>query len=278
MKKIYSVVIWIACAAAAACRQPISSKPAATAAGNKPPAIMQPFRYHKIIEVAPGQDYDVFSWGRGPAATAAYLILHSDSTGKKYTTTTGDVDGKIVDVFNTDLDTDGNPEIFVQSQTADSTGYDKVEVYEYNQDNVRKLDFPKLTSRQKRGYHGGDDFTVKNNQLLRTYTIYDGDNAAAKPTAEKRTLAYSFHNNDFSVKQLSTDSTSAKTSADIQAQPAETAPADKNAANRQSGHHTRHHEARQHEHKHKQESRRRESKRKHGTEHHHETGRRRRHH
>ena len=31
----------------------------------KKPAIMDPFRFHKMIEVSPGQDYDILSWGRG---------------------------------------------------------------------------------------------------------------------------------------------------------------------------------------------------------------------
>ncbi|WP_299288863.1 hypothetical protein, partial [uncultured Mucilaginibacter sp.] len=57
------------------------------------PGLMQPFRFHKTIEVSPDNIFDVFSWGRGSNKTGAYLILESDSTGAKYTTTTGDLDG-----------------------------------------------------------------------------------------------------------------------------------------------------------------------------------------
>jgi hypothetical protein len=70
---------------------------------------MKPFRFHKMIEVSPGQTYDVLSWGRGSEEAGAFMILHSDSSAIKYTTTTGDLDGRIIDVYNSDMDVDGNP-------------------------------------------------------------------------------------------------------------------------------------------------------------------------
>ena len=77
---------------------------------------MDPFRYHKMIEVSPGQDYDILSWGRGEKGTSAFEILHSDSAAAKFTTTTGDLEGAIVDVYNSDMDLDGNPEILIQAK------------------------------------------------------------------------------------------------------------------------------------------------------------------
>ena len=84
---------------------------------------MEPFRYHKLIEVSPGQDYDIFSWGRGTLKAGAFEILHSDSGEAKYTTTTGDLDGEITDVFNTDMDLDGNPEILIQAKENDTVNF-----------------------------------------------------------------------------------------------------------------------------------------------------------
>ncbi|MBS1503748.1 MAG: hypothetical protein JST32_16885, partial [Bacteroidetes bacterium] len=104
----------------AACNQPQKTVPAQPV---KKPDFVAPFRFHKLIEVSPGQDYDVLSWGRGSAMTGAFLILHSDSAAKKFTTTTGDLDGTIVDVYNSDMDLDGNPEILIQARGTDSTNY-----------------------------------------------------------------------------------------------------------------------------------------------------------
>jgi hypothetical protein len=39
----------------------------------------EPFRFHKLVEVSPGEDYDVLSSGRGSKSIGGFLILHSDS-------------------------------------------------------------------------------------------------------------------------------------------------------------------------------------------------------
>src|ERR1700732_1877942 len=93
--------------------------------------IMQPFRFHKLVEVSPGQDYDVLSWGRGSKDTGAYMILHSDSAARKYTTTTGDLDGAIVDVYNSDMDLDGNPEILIETKGKDTVNYANMFAFEF---------------------------------------------------------------------------------------------------------------------------------------------------
>jgi hypothetical protein len=174
------------------------------------PALMQPFRYHKAIEVSPGQTYDIVSWGRGSTATGAFAILHSDSSKMQYNTTTGDLDGTITDVYNADMDLDGNPEILIQSKGKDTVNYAKIYAFEFSNNDANKLDFPKLTNSQKKGYRGNDNFYIKEGKLIREFPIYDGNDAAAKPTGAKRQLEYSLRSNDFTVKQLSKDSTSTK--------------------------------------------------------------------
>jgi len=172
-----------------------------------------PFRFHKLIEVSPGQDYDVLSWGRGSTTTGSFLILHSDSSGKKYTTTTGDLDGTIVDVYNSDMDLDGNPEILIQAKARDTTNYATIYAFEFNNSKANKLDFPKLTSSQRKGYQGNDNFYIKEGKFMREFPIYDGDGKDAKPTNAKRVLEYGLRGNNFTVKQLSKDSTDSKTAA-----------------------------------------------------------------
>ena len=182
-----------------------------TAKVSKKPAISAPFRYHKLIEVSPGQDYDVLSWGRASTTVGAFLILHSDSSGKKYTTTTGDRDGTIVDVYNSDMDLDGNPEILIQAKATDTANYATIYAFEFNNSKANKLDFPKLTKSQRKGYNGGDNFYIKEGKFMREFPIYDSNNKDAKPTGAKRVLEYGLRSNDFTVKQLSKDSTDTKT-------------------------------------------------------------------
>ncbi|OKS85798.1 hypothetical protein RG47T_1244 [Mucilaginibacter polytrichastri] len=192
----------------AACSQDQKTAPAVVIPVAKKPVLEEPFKYHKMIEVSPGRYYDVLSWGRGANGGGAYMILRSDSTDQQYDTTTGDLEGPIQDVFNADLDIDGNPEIIIQAKSADTTRFANVFVYEYNGSKSQKLDFPRLTPSQRKGYRGEDNMYIKDSKLMRQFPIYDGSGAAAKPTGEKRLLEYSLHSNSFSVRTVSSDTTS----------------------------------------------------------------------
>lgn len=174
----------------------------------KKPVIMDPFRFHKRIEVSPGDDFDILSWGRGSQAVGSFLILHSDSGRMKYNTTTGDLDGSIVDVYNSDMDLDGNPEILIQAKATDTTNYAIIYAFEFNNGRADKLDFPKLSSSQRKGYRGSDNFYIKEGKFMREFPIYDGNGKDAKSTGQKRLLQYGLRNNEFTVQQISTDSTS----------------------------------------------------------------------
>src|SRR4051812_4901636 len=101
-------------------------KPKVNYAAPSAPKVMDPFRYHKMLEVSPGQFFDVLSWGRGSTKTGSLLILHSDSAAKKFTTTTGDLEGAIVDVFNADMDIDGNAELLISAKAKDTIDYTRI--------------------------------------------------------------------------------------------------------------------------------------------------------
>lgn len=195
----------------AGCGGPDNKKPAASPAPKKP-ELMAPFRFHKLIEVSPGQSYDVLSWGRGSEEAGAFMILHSDSSAIKYTTTTGNLDGAIIDVYNSDMDVDGNPEILIQAKSKDTTNYTSIYAFEFNDNNSKanKLDFPKLTNSQRKGYRGNDNFYIKEGKLMREFPIFNGTGKDAKPSGAKRQLEYGLRGNEFTVKQLSKDSTDVK--------------------------------------------------------------------
>jgi len=183
------------------------TKTAVSTTAVKKPAIMPPFRFHKMIEVSPGQSYDILSWGRGSVDAGAFMILHSDSAGIQYSTTTGDLDGSIVDVYNADMDVDGNPEILIEAKSKDTTKYTSIYAFEFNNNKANKLDFPRLTSSYRKGYRGGDNFYIREGKLIREFPIYNGSGKEAQPTGAKRQLEYGLRGNEFTVKQLSKDST-----------------------------------------------------------------------
>ena len=72
------------------------------------------------------------------------------------------------------------------------------------------MTFPKLTGSQKKGYHGEDDFYIKEGKFMREFPIYEGSGENVRPTNKKRLLEYGLHGNSFTVKQLSKDSASVK--------------------------------------------------------------------
>ncbi len=245
MKKNFGFYLFmlIGCAFVSGCSNDEKPTSVTTTVSNKP-VIMDPFRYHKMIEVSPGQDYDILSWGRGSTATGAFEILHSDSAGAKFTTTTGDLDGAIVDVYNSDMDLDGNPEILIQAKGKDTINFTHIYAFEFTDGKANKLDFPKLTKTQKQGYRGDDNFYIKEGILMREFPIYNGDTKAAKPTGQKRLLQYGLRNNTFTVKQLSKDSTSVNSAQKIDkavAKPAETTGKPKATTTEHKKKHKKHH-------------------------------------
>ena len=203
MSNRYFFLSFVAIALFAGCGN--DTKPINNAPVEKKAVLTQPFRFHKLLEVAPGQDYDVLSWGRGSKDTGSFIILHSDSAGRKYTTTTGDLNGVITDVYNTDMDVDGNPEILIQAKRKDTINYTTVYAFEFSEGKAQKLDFPKLTASQRKGYRGEDNFYIEEGKLIREFPVFDGNGKDAKPSGEKRKLEYGLHDNTLTAKQLTKD-------------------------------------------------------------------------
>lgn len=204
MRKFAIFYVPVLCAIIAGCggnEKPVVKTPTA-----KAPSVMAPFRFHKLVEVSPGQYYDVLSWGRGAADTGAFVILHSDSSGRKYNTTTGDLDGSIKDVFNTDMDADGNPEIIIEAKSTDTTKYVNIYAFEFNNNKAREIDFPSLKS-SKANYRGKDNFYIQEGKLIREFPSYTGSGNEAKPTGGKFKLQYNLSGNEFDIKTLVKDST-----------------------------------------------------------------------
>lgn len=200
----HTIIIVFGLAILSACNQQ-PDKTNATVAVNTPAkaTLMAPFRYHKMIESSPGKYFDVFGWGRGKDSSGAYMILHSDSTGKRYSNTSGDLEGSIIDIFNTDMNMDGNPEIIIEARAKDTTNHINIYAYEFYGAKSQKLSFPKLTDKTKRTYHGDDNFYIKEGNLIREFPVYDGAGKNAKPTGQKKILQYGLRNGEFNVKDIS---------------------------------------------------------------------------
>lgn len=169
----------------------------------EPAKIMAPFRFHKAVEVKPGLTLDVLSWGRGTDSIGGYLILRSDSSHYSYRSITGELKGKMVDSWGMDLDTDGNPEIFIQAVSAENKGGLNMYVYEYNDGGSgQQLRFPELSSSTKEGYQGGDSLYIKEGKLIREFQIRVEEDSSKTSVQKVKKLEYSLRNNSFQVKEV----------------------------------------------------------------------------
>lgn len=148
--------------------------------------IKRPFRFQRTIEVKPGLTFDVLSWKRGADTNKeAYLILRADSLSSDYHTLSGTVEGSIVDAWNMDLDTDGNPEIIIEARGPRKSL--NLLVFEYRGDNdPTRISVPPLRSATARLYRGRDSVFVRNGSLMRQFpTFEEADTAGLKPTGKK---------------------------------------------------------------------------------------------
>src|ERR1700712_4826051 len=177
MFRRYQYVLIIICCLGAlvACNQnPAPQQNTQAIAAAPKVGLMPPFRYHKMIESSPGIYFDVFGWGRGKDSSGAYMILHSDSSGKQYSNTSGDLEGSIIDIFNTDMNMDGNPEILIEAKAKDTTNHINIYAYEFHGARSNRLNFPKLTDKTKKTYRGDDKIYIKDGNLIREFPTYDG--------------------------------------------------------------------------------------------------------
>lgn len=162
-----------------------------------------PFRHHEKIEVGPELIFDVYSWGRGADSTSSLLILRSDSIKNDFTVASSDnIDGRLVEVFNTDMDTDGNPEVLIYYTLNDKFDSANIICYEFNGKNINKINFPKLSDKTKKQYRGLDKFYVKDGKLVREFNLFEDDDKEGKNATAKKKVEYFIKNNNFDLNEL----------------------------------------------------------------------------
>jgi len=156
-----------------------------------------PFRYYKDIEVKPGLNFEVVSWGKGVDSIGGYQILMSDSVHNNFKSTAVERKGIMTDVWNMDLDNDGNPELYIELLSKKNIS--DLNVFEYSGGNFNKIGFPSLTSNQKKGYTGNDKFFIKNGDLFRSFPITDPADSTKKIV---KTYQYKLSGNSFSTTEI----------------------------------------------------------------------------
>jgi len=156
-----------------------------------------PFPFYKNVEVRPGLNFEVLSWGKGIDSIGGYQILMSDSVRNNYKSTAVERKGIMTDVWNMDLDNDGNPELYIQLLSKKNIS--DLNVYEFSHGDFNKISFPSLSSNQKKGYSGDDRFFIKNGDLFRSFPVKDSADSTKNMI---KTYQYKLSGNSFSTTEV----------------------------------------------------------------------------
>lgn len=157
------------------------------------------FPFYKDIAIRPGINFEVVSWGKGVDSVGGYLILLSDTLRNNYKSFSNERKGVITDVWNMDLDNDGNPELYIELLSKKNVL--DLNVYEYAGGEFRKISFPPLSSSMKKVYQGGDKFIIKNGDLFRSFPMVNPKDTTIKAGAIKM-LQYRLNGNSFSTNEI----------------------------------------------------------------------------
>jgi hypothetical protein len=166
---------------------------------NVVPAKSEQFPFYKDIQIRPGLNFEVVSWGKGVDSLGGYLVLLSDSLKNNYKSLSNEREGIITDAWNMDMDNDGNPEIYIELMS--NKNVSDLNVFEYSGGSFNKITFPGLSNNMKKIYAGNDKFTIKEGELYRTFPIVNPRDTSEKAGDIKR-IKYRLSGNSFSPTEV----------------------------------------------------------------------------
>jgi hypothetical protein len=166
---------------------------------NVAPAKKDQFPFYKDIQIRPGLNFEIVSWGKGVDSVGGYLVLLSDSLKNNYKSLSNEREGIITDAWNMDMDNDGNPEIYIELLS--NKNVSDLNVFEYSGGSFNKITFPGLSSNMKKIYAGNDKFTIKEGELYRTFPIVNPRDTSEKAGDIKR-IKYRLSGNSFSPSEV----------------------------------------------------------------------------
>jgi hypothetical protein len=105
-----------------------------------------------------------------------------------------------------DLDTDGNPELYIQAKGEGKGSYLNMYIYEYGENgSSQQIRFPDLSSSLKEGYQGKDSMYIKEGKLIREFPVYDTKDSTSANAASVKKLEYTLRSNSLQFKEIKED-------------------------------------------------------------------------
>lgn len=119
------------------------------------------------------------------------LTVQAERAGQPLAENRLALDGTVVGAEVEDLNSDGQPELFVYGQSAGSGSYGSVWAWSVNrQGRLLPIRLGAMNSKDSSGYRGHDRFAVVETSLVRRFPIYLPGDSNARPTGGTRQVTY----------------------------------------------------------------------------------------
>lgn len=143
--------------------------------------------YQKTLELQ-GVTFKVQTTGEG---STKQLTVEAERNGQPLAVKKLALDGEVVGAEVEDLNSDGQPELFVYGQSAGSGSYGSVWAWSASRrGGLLPIRLGAMSSKDSSGYLGHDRFAVVETSLVRRFPIYLPGDTNARPTGGTREVTY----------------------------------------------------------------------------------------
>jgi hypothetical protein len=148
-------------------------------------ALAAPFRRSLSLQ---GVTYSVEAKGEG---SIQQLTVLASRNGKPLQPVKEEIEGRVVGAEVEDLNSDGQPDLFVYVQSAGSGSYGSVRAWTPTRaGSLLPIHMQEMGAKEATGYRGHDQFAVVETNLVRRFPIYRPGDTNASPTGGTRQVTY----------------------------------------------------------------------------------------
>ncbi|MFN9870544.1 MAG: PliI family lysozyme inhibitor of I-type lysozyme [Cyanobacteriota bacterium] len=135
-----------------------------------------------------GVTYSVEAKGEG---STQQLTVQARRDGKAFATVREEIEGKVIGVEIEDLNSDGQPDLFVYVQSAGSGSFGSVRAWTSTRaGSLLPIHMQEMGAKEASGYMGHDQYAVVETRLVRRFPVYRPGDSNASPTGGTRQVSY----------------------------------------------------------------------------------------
>ncbi|MCS5693547.1 hypothetical protein NZK33_16390 [Cyanobium sp. FGCU-6] len=135
-----------------------------------------------------GVTYTVEAKGEG---SMQQLTVQARRNGKPFAAVREEIEGRVIGAEIEDLNSDGQPDLFVYVQSAGSGSFGSVRAWtSTGAGSLLPIRMQEMGAREASGYMGHDQYAVVETRLVRRFPVYRPGDSNSRPTGGTRQLSY----------------------------------------------------------------------------------------